>query len=300
MIDRNRIGQQLGNYRLVRLLGQGGFADVYLGEHVYLKTQAAMKVLHAQITGENMEGFVTEAQTIARLKHPHIIRVLDFGVQDTLPYLVMDYAPKGTLRQLHPRGSRLPLAMIVAYVKQIAPALHYAHSQKLIHRDIKPENMLLGPNNEILISDFGIATMAQSSRYQLTQDIVGTVAYMAPEQIQGKPRPVSDEYALGIVIYEWLTGSCPFQGSFTEIASQHVFAAAPSLQEKLPTLSPDVEKVIMMALAKDPQQRFANLQAFANALEQASGKGPEWPSTSATNLLLPPSAPTLTPVLSQS
>ena len=109
MIDRNRIGQQLGNYRLVRLLGQGGFADVYLGEHVYLKTQAAMKVLHAQITGENMEGFVTEAQTIARLKHPHIIRVLDFGVQDTLPYLVMDYAPKGTLRQLHPRGSRVLL-----------------------------------------------------------------------------------------------------------------------------------------------------------------------------------------------
>src|SRR2546423_7368484 len=123
---------------------------------------------------------------------------------------------------------------------------------------------------------------------------------MAPEQIQGKPRPVSDEYALGIVIYEWLMGSCPFQGSFTESASQHVFATPPSLQEKLPMIAPDVEKVIMMALAKDPQQRFANLQAFANALEQASGTGPAWPSTSATNLSLPPSAPTLTPVLSQS
>ncbi|TMC24449.1 MAG: serine/threonine protein kinase [Chloroflexi bacterium] len=270
MIDRNRIGQQLGNYRLVRLLGQGGFADVYLGEHVYLKTQAAIKVLHAQITDDNMEGFITEAQTIARLKHPHIIRVLDFGVQNNTPFLVMDYAPKGTLRQLHPRGSRLPLSTIVPYVKQLAGALHYAHSQKLIHRDIKPENMLLGHNEEILISDFGIATMAQSSRYQHTQDVVGTVAYMAPEQIQGKPRPVSDEYALGIVIYEWLMGSCPFQGSFTEIASQHVFATPASLQEKLPALSPDVEKVIMMALAKDPQQRFANLQAFANALEQAS------------------------------
>ncbi len=300
MIDHNRIGQQLGNYRLVRLLGQGGFADVYLGEHVYLKTLAAIKVLHAQITDDNMEGFITEAQTIARLKHPHIIRVLDFGVQNNTPFLVMDYAPKGTLRQLHPKGSRLPLSTVVPYVKQLAGALHYAHSQKLIHRDIKPENMLLGPNDEILISDFGIATMAQSSRYQLTQEVVGTVAYMAPEQIQGKPRPVSDEYALGIVIYEWLTGSCPFQGSFTEIASQHVFASPPSLQEKLPMMAADVEKVIMMALAKDPQQRFANLQAFANALEQASGKGPSRSSTSGTDLSLPPSAPTLTPVLSQS
>src|SRR5437588_8991984 len=112
--------------------------------------------------------------------------------------------------------------------------------------------MLLGPINEFMFSDLGIATMAHSSRYQLTQDVVGTVAYMAPEQIQGKPRPVSDEYALGIAIYEWLTGSCPFQGSFTEIATQHVFAQPEPLHEKLPTISHDVEQVIMMALAKDP------------------------------------------------
>src|SRR5437763_12897863 len=275
------LAQQLGNYRLIHPLGKGGFADVYLGEHVYLKTQAAIKVLHTQITSDNLESIINEAQTIGRLRHPHIIRVLDFGVQNNTPFLVMDYAPKGTLRQRYFKGSQLPLATILPYVKQIAEALHYAHQEKLIHRDIKPENMLLGPNNEIVISDFGIATMAQSSRYQLTQDIVGTVAYMAPEQIQGKPRPVSDEYALGIVIYEWLTGSCPFQGSFIEIASQHVFAPLPSLRDKLPMIALDVEKVIIMALAKDPQQRFANLQAFANALEQASGKGPTWSSASA-------------------
>src|SRR5256712_13576420 len=95
------LGRQIGNYRLLRLLGQGGFADVYLGEHLYLKTQAAIKVLHTQITHDNMESFITEAQTIARLRHPHIIRVLDFGVQDNTPFLVMDYAPNGTLRQLH-------------------------------------------------------------------------------------------------------------------------------------------------------------------------------------------------------
>ncbi|HEY6410632.1 MAG TPA: serine/threonine-protein kinase, partial [Ktedonobacteraceae bacterium] len=296
--------RQLGNYRLIGLLGKGGFADVYLGEHIYLKTQAAIKILHAHITHDNLESFITEAQTIGRLRHPNIIRVLDFGVQNNMPFLVMDYAPRGTLRQRHPRGSRLPLTTILPYVKQVAEALQYAHQEKLIHRDIKPENMLLGPNDEILLSDFGIATMAQSSRYQLTQDVVGTVSYMAPEQIQGKPRPASDEYALGIVIYEWLTGSCPFQGSFTEIATQHVFASPSSLREKIPAISPDVEQVILMALAKDPQQRFASLRAFANALEQASGKAPGPTTLSNAPTFIPPpllsSASEFTPVLSQS
>jgi len=178
-----------------------------------------------------------------------------------------------------------------------------SHSQKLIHRDIKPENMLLGSDNEILLSDFGIATMAQSSRYQLTQEVVGTVSYMAPEQIQGKPRPASDEYSLGIVIYEWLTGSCPFQGSFTEIATQHVFAIPPPLREKLPAISPDVEQVLLMALAKDPQQRFASLLAFTNAFEQACGTGLSVFTNSATFFpLVPPipSSSSLTPDLSQS
>ncbi len=120
MTDRS--GQQLGNYRLTRLLGHGGFADVYLGEHVYLKTQAAIKVLHAQLTQDTMGDFLAEAQTIARLVHPHIVRMLDFGVENSIPFLVMEYAPNGTLRQRHPRGTRLPLALIVPYVKQIAGA----------------------------------------------------------------------------------------------------------------------------------------------------------------------------------
>src|SRR5438874_11277287 len=158
--------QQLGNYRIIGLLGKGGFADVFLGEHVYLKTQAAIKVLHTQITSANLESFITEAQTIGRLRHTHIIRVLDFGVQHHTPFLVMDYASHGTLRQRHPKGSCLPLSDIIMYVKQIADALQYAHDEKLIHRDIKPENMLVGRRNEVLLSDFGIALIAQSSRYQ--------------------------------------------------------------------------------------------------------------------------------------
>ncbi|HEY7350873.1 MAG TPA: protein kinase [Ktedonobacterales bacterium] len=265
----DRVGQQLGNYRLTQQLGEGGFAEVYLGEHIYLKTQAAMKILHTRLGKDDLDGFISEAQTIARLKHPHIVRVLEFGVEGSTPFLVMDYAPNGTLRQRHPKGTRLAPATILSYVKQVAEALSYAHEQKLVHRDVKPENMLIGERGEVLLSDFGIATVAQSSRYQGTQEVAGTVTYMAPEQVQGKPRPASDQYSLGIVIYEWLSGGQPFRGSFTEIATQHVLAPPPSLSEKLPDIAPALEAVVMTALAKDPKERFASIQAFVNAFEQA-------------------------------
>jgi serine/threonine protein kinase len=189
----DRVGQQLGNYRLMRLLGQGGFADVYLGEHVRLGTHAAIKVLHAQLTGDAIDDFLREAKLIAHLEHPNIVRVLDFDVQDGLPFLVMSYAPNGNLRDRHPKGTRLPLPTILSYVTPVANALQYAHQERVIHRDVKPANMLVGRQGDILLSDFGIAMVAQSSRYQATQDMVGTMAYIAPEQIQGHPRPASDQ-----------------------------------------------------------------------------------------------------------
>ena len=263
--------QQLGNYRLLRLIGRGGFADVYLGQHVLLQTLAAIKVLQTRLTGEDQQKFYNEALTIARLNHPHIVRVLDFGVESTsnTPYLVTDYAPAGTLRQLYPRGVRVPQALIVKYVRQLASALQYAHDQHVIHRDVKPENMLVEQNGDVVLTDFGIALVTQSSRYQTTQEVVGTVLYMAPEQLQGKARPASDQYALGIAVYEWLTGGRPFNGSFAEVGSQHMFAPPPPMHEKVPGLSLDVEQVVLTALAKDPQQRFASISAFANAFEQA-------------------------------
>ncbi len=264
------VTQQLGNYRLVRHLGRGAFADVYLGIHVHLKTPAAIKVLHTELTSSDIEKFRTEARTIARLEHPHIVRVLDFGIDGYTPYLVMNYAPNGTLRQRHPKGSILPLATILNYVRQLTDALQYAHQQKLIHRDIKPENMLLGRHNEILLSDFGFVLIAQSSISQSTKEMAGTIPYMAPEQLQGKPRPASDQYALGIVIYEWLSGDRPFNGSVLEIATQHMLKPPPPLRIKNPEIPSEVEEVVLTALAKDPQQRFTTVQAFANALEQAS------------------------------
>src|SRR6266568_7308839 len=263
-----RVGQQLGNYRLVRLLGRGNFADVYLGTHIHLNTQAAIKVLHGQLTGQDEQDFLTEARIIARLRHPHIVQVLDFGVEGAMPFLVMEYAPGGNLRLRHPRGTQLPLSIVISYVGQVAEALHYAHQERVIHRDLKPENMLLGRRDEVLLSDFGIAAVIHSSLSQQAQDTAGTIAYMAPEQIQAHPSPASDQYALAVVVYEWLSGDRPFQGTATEIAIKHTLAPPPSLTEKVTTLHLGVEQVVVRALAKDPELRFASVQSFAAALEE--------------------------------
>jgi len=262
--------RQLGNYLLMRLLGQGGFAQVYLGKHIHLETLAAIKVLFTQLAHDDIEHFRNEARTIAHLKHPHIVRVLEFGIDRTTPFLVMDYAANGTLRQRYPKGTRLPLPTIVSYAKQVASALQYAHDAKMIHRDIKPENMLLGEQQEVLLSDFGIAVVAHSSHSDRTLDTTGTIGYMAPEQIQAHPCPASDQYALGVVVYEWLVGDRPFNGSFTEVAAKHLLVSPSLLRERIPTISLEVEQVVLTALAKDPHQRFATVQAFADALEQAS------------------------------
>lgn len=263
------VGQQLGNYRIIRLLGQGGFADVYLGEHIHLSTLAAIKILQTRLVGNDIEQFRNEARFIAHLKHPHIVQVLDFGVENNTPFLVMEFAENGTLRQRHANAKALPLSLIVLYIKQVADALQYAHNQKVIHRDVKPENMLLNSSNNVLLSDFGLAMANQSSRYQTAKEMAGTVAYMAPEMVQGKAQIASDQYALGIVAYEWLCGARPFNGTVPEIIVQHLSASPPSLRQKIPTLAADIEEVVFKALAKEPQQRFATIQAFANAFSQA-------------------------------
>ena len=268
MVDR--VGQQFGNYRLVALLGQGGFAEVYLGQHMRLELQAAIKALHTQLTGQEAEHFYQEAQTIAKLTHPSIVRVFDYDVQDGVPFLVMDYAPNGSLRRRYPKGSVVPLAQIVPSVKQVAAALQYAHDHKFIHRDVKPENMLIGRHEEILLSDFGLAALAHSSGSLSTQEAIGTLAYMAPEQIEGHPRAASDQYAFAVIVYEWLCGARPFEGSATEVMVQQLTMPPPPLRERAPTIPAGVEQVVLRALAKEPKARFASVQAFAEALEQAS------------------------------
>ena len=264
------IGQQLGNYHLSRLLGRGGFAEVYLGEHLYLKNQAAIKVLRASLSEEEVDQFLGEAQTLARLSHPHIVRVIDFAVEHGTPFLVMEYAQRGTLRTLYPPGSFLSLETTVTYVKQIASALQYAHNHQVIHRDVKPENILLNMQQQVMLSDFGIALFTPSPQQLSTQEMAGTIPYMSPEQIHGRPGFASDQYSLGIVVYEWLCGVRPFAGVPWQIAYQQVSVPPPRLREHDPSLPEAVEAVVLKALAKDPRERFVSVQLFAQALERAS------------------------------
>ncbi|HYT28166.1 MAG TPA: serine/threonine-protein kinase [Ktedonobacteraceae bacterium] len=289
--------RQLGNYRLLQLIAEGGFAEVYLGVHIHLNILAAIKVLHAQLDSNDLEEFRKEARIVARLRHPHIVSIHDFDVKDGTPFLVMDYAPNGTLRQRHPKGLALPPTVILPYIKQVADALQYAHDRRFIHRDIKPENMLIDEQGMILLSDFGIAVVI-STHSQSDREIVGTIMYMAPEQLQGKPVMASDQYSLAIVVYEWLSGECPFKGSLGEVAAQHVNMTPPSLCARIPQLSPALEAVVMRALAKDPAQRFPSALDFAYAFEAAMHSQPLQLSSSGTNHLTPtgennPYAPTI-------
>lgn len=268
------IGQRLGNYELLGLLGQGGFAEVYLARHIYLKTSAAIKVLQVRLTDSALDKFLAEARTIAQFSHPHIIRVLEFGIEQGTPFLVMNYAPHGSLRQRHPASSVLSSTLILSYVQQVASALQYAHDRMIIHRDVKPENMLLGEAFVLMLSDFGLATTVQnhsvnSMPIHHTQSAAGTTTYMAPEQFDGVPSPASDQYALAVAVYEWFCGIPPFQGSTIGVAIQHIQAPPRPLREQVPSLAPSIEQVVLRALAKDPQARFPRVQDFAHALAEA-------------------------------
>ncbi len=273
----DRIQQVIGNYQLLKLLKQDAFIEVYLGEDQHNQKQVVIKVLDKRMkTGGNVvehhtsDAFIHVAHIMARLDHPNIVPFYNLGEQaygkDALLYLVTYYAANGSVRQQYPKGSRVPLETIVAYVKQSASALHYAHDQDILHARLKPENILLGDGNKVLVSDFGFAKPV----YLQTELSLSSVLYAAPEQILGNPQKASDQYALGIMVYEWLSGVLPFTGSAEEVLTQHVETPPPPLRDKLTHRSPLVEEVVLTALEKDPNRRFTTITAFATALEQAS------------------------------
>lgn len=285
MQTQDLIGQQLGNYRLTALLGRGGFARVYLGEHIFLGSQAkaAIKVLNeTKLSDEDRQSFITEARTIRKLTHPHIVRLLEFGIElsryvdGSIPYLVMDYAPEGTLRNRHPFKTVVTIQQVVFYINQVAEGLQYAHEQGTVHRDLKPENMLVMGVDDIVLSDFGIAvTSFDSKHHKLNNDgvVEGTFAYIAPERFMGTTRRASDQYSLGIVVYEWLTGTHPFKGASEQIIYNHIHTPPPKLYGVYPNISQEIEAVVMRALAKDPEQRFPSVKDFAQALSHAAHSG---------------------------
>ncbi len=224
-------------------------AEVYLSEHIFLKTLAALKILRAPLLEQAIPACLREARTLASLTHPNIVRVLDFGVQDETFFLAMEYVPGDTLQQSYPSGSHLSPASMVSLIKPIASALQYAHDQNIIHGSVKPENILLGTGTEVLLSDFGILTLLQIiGSYQTPPSI-----YTAPEQFDGPPQPASDQYSLAVIAYELLNGERPFQDDTARLNGN----------------MPDIDEVLHTAMEKDPTRRFSSIQAFARALEQA-------------------------------
>jgi serine/threonine protein kinase len=199
----DRVRQQPGNYRLTSLLGQGNFSEVSLGEPGHLNIQVAMKVLPEHVAPPKMKGLLTEAGTLARVRHRHIVQIQDLGIAARTPLLVLDYATDGNLPRRHSTGELLSLDMVVPSVLHVAEALQYAYQDRLIHRDRKPEHRLLRHSNAIFLSDFALSIVAHHSPQQQARDTAGAGASMAPKQLQSASHPASDQYALGGGAYEW-------------------------------------------------------------------------------------------------
>jgi len=263
--------KRVGDYNLIEFLGGGTFGKVYKAEHVFHHTFAAVKIFKEV---PDIEDLLTEASAVF-LKHPHIVEVVGFGAvskeDKKHPYIAMVFAPKGTLRGCYPEGTRLSLFTIVTYVNQIASALQYAHERRWVHRDIKPPNILIGPNDEIWVGDFGISVVAHREGSFVVQRAAGTPEYMPYEQWIGCAVEASDQYALAIMVYEWLCGERPFYGNTVQLRRQHKEVLPPSLRSKDPKISSKVEQVVMRALAKKPEDRFPGVMEFARALEKTLG-----------------------------
>jgi len=261
-------GQLIGQYKILEILKQEQLVDTFLGKGIEGKTPVIMKLLRPPLSSELENDFLTQAGALMQLKFPSILRLRDAVIDNHNPFLVSDYVSHLTLRQVFPQGSVQPLSTFLPYLKQIASALQYAHDRHVLHGDIRLENMLLHKDDQILLADFTIEAIIQN-RELLNYKHVESIAYTAPERIQGKAGPASDQYSLAIVVYELLSGGVPFTKSYLEIANEQLHTMPPPLREKVPDISSRIEKIVMTALAKDPTKRFSNVQAFVNALEQA-------------------------------
>ncbi len=261
-------GYQFGNYILTELLSQGGYAYVYKGWDTKLQRWVAIKVLRNYVTSEQREAFLKEARVMARMNHRHILPVLGYDTYHNIPYLVLPYVPQ-SLHGLYPHGMKVASDMIIYYVWQIALALFYIHRCGYVHQDIKPANVLLDEDGEVWVSDFGIVTVIRNTGAQGSQELIGTIIYMAPERFEGKAYPASDQYSLAVIVYEWMTGQYLFTGSSHHVIWQHINARPSSRRMNTLGIPPAVQVVLLRALEKDPRERYNSVLEFADALEQA-------------------------------
>ena len=270
------IGQSLGRYHILEQLGEGGMATVYKAYDTRLEADVAVKVIRTEnilpsVLDRTLKRFEREAKALARLTHANIVKVTDYGEYEGKPYLVMEYLPSGTLKSK--LGKPIPWREAARLLVPVARALAYAHEQGMVHRDVKPSNILITQSGDPMLTDFGIAKIIDE---EATVDLTGTSAavgtpeYMAPEQVTAKSVDHrADIYALGVVFYEMVTGRKPFTAD-TPMAVLFKHASDPLPRPKgfVPTLPDAVEKVLLKALAKRPEDRYASMSGFANALER--------------------------------
>lgn len=272
-MTQSLLGATINGYQFLDEIGQGGMATVYRAHQLSMHRDVAIKMLPQDLLhqGNSLERFQQEASIVARLEHRAIVPVHEYGEHQGMPYLVMRYMDGGSVDDLLIDGP-IPPENALAILEQIAPALDYAHREGVLHRDLKPSNILLDTNGDAYITDFGIARIVGSASKQLTTSgIVGTPAYMSPEQAQGKELDWrSDLYALGVVIFEMLTGRRPFEADTPyNVAVKHVTELPPSPCKINPLLPVTVERVVLKALEKACDRRYTSACEMAAALRQA-------------------------------
>lgn len=278
MAPKSLEGQTLGKYHILEPLGQGGMAQVYRAYHPTLDRYVAVKVLRSDLSDEKefLARFSREARSVAALRHPNIVQVFDFDVQDDHYYMVMELLEGNTLKaylnNYHGQGKTVPSGAIARILVDVLKGLAYAHADGIIHRDIKPANILLTRKGEAVITDFGIAQIIGGTQYTVSGALMGTLHYMAPEQGMGtKVDERSDIYSLGVVLYEMLTGHPPFDADTPlAILMKHLNDPLPLPSAPDQLIPKPFERVLLKALAKQPEERYQNAVEMMKALQEAA------------------------------
>ena len=261
-----------GRYKIVKSIGEGGMANVYLAEDTILDRKVAIKVLRGDLADDEkfIRRFQREAQSVANLSHPNIVEVYDVEEEEGQHYIVMEYIEGKTLKQLLQKRGALTLSEVIDIMLQLTDGLAHAHEAYIIHRDIKPQNIMIQDDGLVKITDFGIAMALNATQLTQTNSVMGSVHYLPPEQANGKGSTIkSDIYSLGILMYELLTGSVPFKGdNAVEIALKHLKERIPSIRRQNPTIPQSVENIVLKATAKNPKNRYDSVRKMNSDLKE--------------------------------
>lgn len=260
-------GQKINDrYEIIRSIGEGGMANVYLGYDTILDRNVAIKILRGDLSNDEkfVRRFQREALSASSLAHPNIVEMYDVGEDDGIYYIVMEYVEGKTLKQLLKKRGNLTLSEAIDIMLQLTDGMSHAHDSYIIHRDLKPQNVMIKDDGQIKITDFGIAMALNATQLTQTNSVMGSVHYLPPEQASGKGSTIkSDIYSMGIIFYELLTGSLPFKGdNAVEIALKHMRDPLPSVREDNPAIPQSIENIILKATAKNPKNRYDDARSM--------------------------------------